>query len=180
LRRWGWLLAAWLALLFPHGGRAETIELTTFEVVRNEEGVLLSYAVNFELPRSVEEALVKGVSLYFYAEAEIFQERWYWRDKRLAKATRGWRVTYQPLTRKYRVSAGGLNQNYETLNEALDTLRKASRWKIAEPGQVDDDGKHYVEFSFRLDTTQLPRPMQIGIGGQAEWTLGVERVQRFN
>ena len=28
----------------------------------------------------------------------------------------------------------------------------ASRWKIAEPAQIDDGSRHYVEFSYRLDT----------------------------
>jgi hypothetical protein len=50
---------------------------------------------------------------------------------------------------------------------------------LADAGQIEDDGHHYIEFSYRLDTSQLPRPMQIGIGGQADWTLRVERFKRF-
>ncbi len=175
-----WLLLAVLALVWPRQAHAESVELSTFSVVRGEEGVLLSFTANFELPHSVEDALIRGVPLYFEAEANLFQSRWYWRDKRIARVTRSWRLTYQPLTRMYRVSTGGLNQNFETLAEALDSLRRSSRWKLAEPGQVEDDGRHYVEFSFRLDTTLLPRPMQIGIGGEAAWSLSVERTQRLN
>jgi hypothetical protein len=44
--------------------------------------------------------------------------------------------------------------------------------------QIDPDARHYVEFSFRLDTSQLPSPMQIGLPGSAEWSLGVERTVR--
>jgi len=180
--RWAGLLLAVLALslLWPRPGRAESVELTTFTVVRSDEGVLLSFTANFELPHSVEDALVRGVPLYFEAEANLLQTRWYWRDKRIARATRSWRLTYQPLTRMYRVSTGGLNQNFDTLAEALDVLRRSSRWKIAEAGQMDDDGRYYVEFSYRLDTSLLPRPMQIGIGGEAAWSLSVERTQRLN
>ena len=167
-------------LAWPLQGQAESIELTTFSVVRGEEGVLLSFSANFELPKSVEDALVRGVPLYFEAEASVLQSRWYWRDKRVARATRSWRLTYQPLTRMYRVSTGGLNQNFETLAEALDLLRRSSRWKIAEPGLLDADAQNYVEFSYRLDTSLLPRPMQIGIGGEAAWSLSVERTQRLN
>jgi hypothetical protein len=174
------MLLVALALLLPRHAQAESVELSTFTVVRAEEGVLLSFTANFELPRSVEDALVRGVPLYFEAEASLFQSRWYWRDKRVARATRNWRLTYQPLTRMYRVSSGGLNQNFETLAEALDLLRRASRWKIAEPGQLDDEARSYVEFGFRLDTSLLPRPMQIGIGGEAAWSLSVERTQRLN
>jgi hypothetical protein len=166
--------------LVPGPARAESVALSTFDVARSDEGVLLTFTADFELPRSVEDALVRGVPLYFEAEATVLQSRWYWRDKRVAHAVRGWRVTYQPLTRMYRISSGGLNQNFETLAEALDVLRHASRWRIAEPGQVEDDGRYYVEFAFRLDTSLLPRPMQIGIGGEAAWALSVARTVRLN
>lgn len=177
----GLLLALALALLCPRHGRAESVELTNFTVARSDEGVFLSFTAGFELPHSVEDALQRGVPLYFEAEATLLQSRWYWRDKRIARANRSWRLTYQPLTRMYRVSTGGLNQNFETLPEALDVLRRSSRWKIAEAGAVDPEAQsYYVEFSYRLDTSLLPRPMQIGIGGEAAWSLSVERTQRLN
>ena len=169
------------ALLFaPLAARAEGPELSTFEVSRGEEGLLLSYAVKFELPRGAEEALSKAVPLYFVAEAEVFRDRWYWRDQSLAQVSRVWRIVYQPLTLTYRVTFGGLSQTYPNRTEALASISRNARWKIAEPGATDDGGRHYVEFSFRLDTTLLPRPMQIGISGQAEWMLKVDKVQRFN
>jgi hypothetical protein len=80
----------------------------------------------------------------------------------------------------YRVGTGALYQNFETLAEALDVLRGASRWRIADAGQLDPDGNYYVEFSFRLDTSQLPRPMLLGVGGEAAWVLSVERTVRLN
>ena len=83
------------------------------------------------------------------------------------------------MTRKYRVTFGGLNQSYDTLADALASVRRVADWKIVEEGQIEEDERHYVEFSYRLDTTLLPRPMQIGIGGQPEWTLVLERDQRF-
>ena len=54
-------------------------------------------------------------------------------------------------------------------------MRAARSWRIADLSQLDPDSRYYVEFSYRLDTSQLPRPMQLDLGGQAEWTLGVER-----
>ncbi len=168
------------ALVWPRAAQAQSVELSNFSVARSEEGLLLSFSANFELPHSVEDALMRGVPLYFEAEANLLQSRWYWRDKRVVRAVRSWRVTYQPLTRLYRVSTGGLHQNFETLAEALDLLRRASRWKIAELGQLEEDGRYYVEFGFRLDTSLLPRPMQIGIGGEAAWSLSVERTVRLN
>lgn len=171
--------AAGLALLLPAQAPAEDAELRHFEVQRGEDGLLLSFAIGYELPRSVEDALLKGVPLHFVARAELWRSRWYWRDRRVALAERIWRLAFQPLTRKYRVSFGGLNQGFDSLEEALAATRRVQQWKIAEAGQVEADTPHYLEFSYRLDTSLLPRPMQIGVGGQPEWSLRVERQQRL-
>jgi hypothetical protein len=171
-----WLLAV-AAVVAPRLSHADTPEFSEFEIARGDDGVVLSFALRFDLPRGVEDALTKGVPLYFVAETEVFRDRWYWRDKSIARNNKVWRVAYQPLTRKYRVTFGGLNQNFDSLSDALASVRRVTAWKIAESREVDD-GRHYVEFRYRLDTTLLPRPMQIGIGGQPEWTLLVERSER--
>ncbi|MEO7057601.1 MAG: DUF4390 domain-containing protein [Caldimonas sp.] len=156
-------------------------ELTTFEVVRDEDGVYVNYAVDFELGKSVDEALAKSVPLFFVAEAEIFRDRWYWRDRRVAHTVRVWKIVFQPLTSTYRVTTvGGLSQNYPTRAEAIAAISRSTRWKVAEPGQLEDGSRHYLEFSYRLDITLLPRPMQIGISGQPDWQLSVKRTQRIN
>lgn len=156
-------------------------ELSVFDLSRDEEGVYLSYAVDFDLGRSVDDALMKAVPLFFVAEAEIFRDRWYWRDRRVAHAVRTWRVVYQPLTSTYRVSSvGGLSQTYPTRAEALAATSRASHWKIAEAGQIEEGAHHYVDFQYRLDTAELPRPMQIGISGEPDWQLAVKRTQRLN
>ena len=161
--------------------RASAAELTAFDLSRDEDGVYLSYAVEFELGRSVDDALVKSVPLFFVAEVEVFRDRWYWRDRRVAHAVRTWRIVYQPLTSTYRVTTvGGLSQSYATRAEAIASISRAARWKVAEPGQLEEGGRHYVEFQFRLDTTQLPRPMQIGISGEPDWQLLVKRTLRIN
>jgi hypothetical protein len=169
-----------VAVLGPGRVRAEGTELTTFEVSRGEDGVLLSYALKLDLPRGAEEALNKAVPLYFVAEAEVFRDRWYWRDQSVGQASRVWRIVYQPLTLSYRVTFGGLSQTYPSRSEALAAISRNARWRIVEPGGAVDGARHYVEFSFRLDTSLLPRPMQIGISGQSDWTLKLARVQRFN
>jgi hypothetical protein len=173
------LLSLCLSPLGLRPARADPVQLGTFALAQTEEGLALSFSAKFELSRPVEDALLKGVPLVFVAEANVFRDRWYWRDKRINTATRSWRLAFQPLTRKYRVTFGGLNQNYDTLPDALAALSSAVHWRVAEPSQLDSDGV-YVEFTYELDTTQMPRPMQIGIGGQAEWSLRVERSIRLN
>jgi hypothetical protein len=171
---WSWLLAGLLTFGLGLPARAETVELLGLEVQRSEDGVLLDFATRFELPHSVEDALVRGVPLHFVAEAGLFRRRWYWADERVAHATRTWRISYQPLTLNYRVALGPLAQSYATLTEALAAVKSAAHWRIAD-AVPPNGGRYYVEFSYRLDTALLPRPLQFGLGDSVDWQLAVER-----
>jgi hypothetical protein len=177
-RIWQWLLAAALVAaltLLARPAQAQGVELVQLSTQRTDEGLELSFSTRFELTRSAEDALMKGVPIYFVAEANVLRNRWYWRDARTARASRTWRLAWQPLTRQFKVSTGGLNQSYTSLSDALASLRGAAGWRIAESRDLEDDGRFYLEFSYRLDTSQLPKPMQIGLGSPQGWGLNIER-----
>jgi hypothetical protein len=157
---------------------AQSIDLSTLQTSRREGALTLEFAVRIALSKTVEDALHRGVPVYFVAEAELKRNRWYWRDERVTRVQRAWRVAYQPLTGVWRVGLGGLNQTYPTLPDAMAAVTRSAGWKVADANQLDSDGRYYVEFSYRLDNSQLPSPMQIGLGGQADWTIGVERTLR--
>lgn len=169
--------AALLALM-PVPVRAEGIELAQLATRRADDGLDLSFTTRFELSRAAEDALHKGVPLYFVAEAAVLRNRWYWRDARAAKAERTWRLAWDSLTRHYRVSTGGLHQSFPTLDEALNLLRGQSAWRIADAKDIEDGGGYYLEFSYKLDVGQLPRLMQIG-GLQSGFALNVEQKRNF-
>ncbi|MEY4764606.1 MAG: hypothetical protein RI907_1279 [Pseudomonadota bacterium] len=171
LARWA---LAWLAAAMATGNGAaqaqqarprSAIEMRQLQVHRGDDALHLSYEVQIDLPDDITQALNKGVSVVFVAEAELFRSRWYWMDQPRAKATRRWRLAYQPLTRHWRLSSDGLSQPYNSMKEALDVIRRSSQWRIADPLPANDNQDHYVDFSFKLDTEELPRPLQIGLGG---------------
>ncbi|NJM43434.1 MAG: DUF4390 domain-containing protein [Brachymonas sp.] len=169
----------------PAAWSQNAVELPNLRVEQNADGLYLSASLNFELTAAVEAALLKGIPMNFVAEAQVFRDRWYWYDKNVSVATRTVRLAYQPLTRRWRVNvssvaaeevgAASLSQNFEQLQDAMGVVRRIARWKIADGNEVDVDSRHNVEFRFRLDTTALPRPMQIGITGNSEWNLSVQR-----
>jgi hypothetical protein len=192
LERFAWSCAVALWLLFAGGGAAQAqgpaAEVTQLQVERTEDGVLLSAAVRFELPSAVEDALMKGIPMFFVAEASLYRDRWYWYDKRVASAARHMRLSFQPLTRRWRLQVSPapignsglvLGQNFDSREEALAAVQRVSRWRIAEPGVVDGQVPHWVEFRLRLDISQLPRPFQIGAVGQSEWNISASRAQRL-
>jgi hypothetical protein len=179
-----------LALLPAVGVRAEgtPAEISLLRLERAEDGLLLSANIDFDLPPVIDDALQKGIPMYFTAEAVLRRDRWYWYDKQVATAARHMRLSYQPLTRRWRLvvspmpignSGLALGQNFESREEAMAAVQRISHWKIAEPIDVDPDARYNVDFRFRLDVSQLPRPFQIGAVGQADWNISVERNQRL-
>jgi len=185
-----WLCAVLLAGAGwrPASAQVHLAEVTQLQAERTDEGVLLSAAVRFELPPVVDDALTKGIPMYFLAEAAIYRDRWYWTDKRVAFATRHMRLSYQPLTRRWRLQVSSspigssglvLGQMFDSRDEALAAVQRVSGWRIADAGAVDPDSTHTLDFRFRLDVSQLPRPFQIGVVGQAEWIILAVRNQRL-
>jgi hypothetical protein len=167
-------LAALLAGLAPPV-QAQGVELPTISAKRQEGVIVLDVVAVLTLSKAVEDALRRGVPLYFVAQATVYHPRWYWRDERIARVSRSWRLSFQPLTSQWRVSLGGFSQSYPSLDEALLSITRLAHWKLTEPGQIDLDERYYVEFDYKLDATQLPRPMQLELAAQQEWQLGVER-----
>jgi hypothetical protein len=157
-------------------------EITQYQVERSDDEILVSAQVAFELPSAIEEALLKGIPMVFVTEASVLRERWYWYDKKLASAQRHMRLAYQPLTRRWRlnVTAGPgreasvgltLNPSFDTLEDALSAIKRLSRWKVADASSLEVGVKYKVDFGFKLDLSQLPRPFQIGALGQSDWDL---------
>jgi len=166
-------------------------EVTELQVERNDDGVYLSASLRFELAPIVGYALLKGIPMFFVAEAELFRDRWYWTDKKVADSARHMRLAYQPLTRRWRLHVSSapigysglgvsLAQTYDSLPDALAALQRISRWKIAPAAAVDADARHNVDFRFRLDVSQLPRPFQIGAVGSPDWNVSVTRSSNLN
>ncbi len=174
------LAALWLALSLPAMAQgAAGAEVTQLELARSGDAVELTASIRFELPTVVQDALYKGLPVIFLEEVEVYRERWYWFDKRVASAQRQLRLVYQPLTRRWRLSTssgggtelGALSQTFDTLEEALGVIRRVSPWRVVELGALETGAEHRFEFRFRLDTAQLPRPLQIGALGESDWVI---------
>lgn len=180
-----------LAALLPLTTWAQSdAQITQMNLERNDEGVFLTAQLRFELPPIALNALEKGIPMYFVAEASLLRDRWYWTDKRVIVNERYQRLSYLPLTRRWRlvlasepINDSGLGvsvmQHYESLPEALAAIERVGRWKIADAQELEAEAKYWVELSFRLDLSQLPRPFQIGAVGQDEWNLTASRSERL-
>jgi hypothetical protein len=157
---------------------------------RSEGALLLQSTLRLDLSSTIEDALQKGMPIYFVTEAELMRDRWYWYDKKIGVIARHYRLAYQPLTRMWRLNvsrdaigavglASSLSQTFETLPEALAAIRRTVNWKLADVADLDSDNKYTLNFRFRLDVSQLPRPFQMMVGSQSEWNLATQKTLRL-
>lgn len=176
LRRW--LRAAVFALGALFGGLAPVAASGSIEVSSAElrlatdgDGLALDATFDFDLPWALEDALSRGVPLYFVVDFELYRSRWYWFDERRVSASLTYRLSYSPLTREYRLARGTLALPFDTLGAALAVLRRVSNWTVVERGTLTAGPDYWAQVRMRLDTTQLPRPFQIGAVTSRDWTL---------
>lgn len=181
----GWLLALLCCLAAPAWAAPDDAVVPTGPVLRVERAdnaLWLSAQFDFVLPPVVEDALLKGIPIYFVAQADLLRQRWYWFDRSAASVQRRARLAYHPLTRRWRLSTGTqgaadattgltLSQNFDSLPEAMAAVRRISHWKIADLGSLVSGAQYRLQFNFELDTTELPRPLQIGTLGQSDWVV---------
>lgn len=180
---------AWLAFV-PLTWAQNQVALTSLQTERNDDVYQISAQFDLELSNTVQEALLKGIPVYFVVDAKVYRDRWYWSDKLVAAAQRHIRVSYQPLTRRWRMQVASqpivqnglgvsLMQTYDSLEEVMVNLRRLNRWKFADAAQIESGAGHRLEFAFYLDLSQLPRPLQMGATGQSEWELAVNKSLRL-
>jgi len=174
-----WLAGAAVAQVAPD------IQLSELRVHPEDDGLYLAAQMRLAPGSMVEEAMDKGIPIHFVADAEIVRERWYWFDEKISDEKRYFRLAFQPLTRRWRVNVSsqpildsGLgvsySQYYDSLDEALRAIGRIAHWRIADAAALATGARQMLHFRFRLDTTQLPRALQVGASGQADWAMMIE------
>lgn len=155
--------------------QAANIAAESAQLVANEEGGY-SLSANFvvSLNPRLEEAVNKGVPLYFTADFELTRSRWYWFDAQIVRRNKTFELSYHALTRQYRLSTGGLHQSFPRLEEAMRMLSRLSYWQVIEKGEAQNDQTYLASLRMRLDMTQMPRTFQVSALSSRDWNLSSE------
>jgi Domain of unknown function (DUF4390) len=161
-----------LALVTALGvARADVVPVKSAELQLSEGDLVLSADFNVALTPALEEALEKGIPLYFTIDFEFARTRWYWTDEKLAQWSITHRVSYNALTRQYRVSNGPLGQHFESLEEVQRFIGRVSSRPIARAETLTRGVKYDAAIRFKLDVNQLPKPFQVNALASREWQL---------
>ena len=134
-------------------------------------GAVLNATFEFEMPQALDEAVQKGIAIYFNIEFELYRKRWYWLDRKVSASTLTYRLSYSPLTRQFRLARGGLSQPFDSLEEALGLLKSVRQWRVIEKGVLSPGDSYDAQVRMRLDVNQLPKPFQVNAITSREWSL---------
>jgi len=162
-----------LALGWTAPAHASNIEINQVSLEGNDDGYAVDADFEIELNPRLEDAINKGVALYFQVEFELTRKRWYWFDDSIGRQLM-LRLSYHALTRQFRISSGALYQSFSTLPEALRVLSRVRSWQVLERAEVSTGVDYQAGLRMRLDVTQLPKPFQVSALTSREWNLSSE------
>ena len=158
--------AAWTA-----PARADGIEVRKAALISAENGYVLEADFEVTLTHTLEEALNKGVPLHFILEFELTRPRWYWFNQKIADTRQQYRLSYNALTRQYRVGLRFLYQNFATLAEALEFMSRVRVPAVADSATFSKGASYLAALRLRLDASQLPRAFQVSAVGSRDWSI---------
>jgi len=166
------LVVALVVLAAP--ASADTIAVKSAELRVDEDMYVLNAEFDLALNPTLEEALQKGVPLHFIFEFELLRPRWYWLDEKALSLSTEYRVSYNALTRQYRVASGLLGQTFDALDEVERFLSRVTSRPVATRDQLTKGTRYEAAMRLRLDVNQLPKPFQVNALASREWSLQSE------
>jgi hypothetical protein len=160
---------------------AEGIYVNNAELRLDTDGYHLSASYDIGLTQVMQQALSRGIPLYFVGEFSLTRSRWYWMDEDVYQWEQTLKLSYNVLTRQYRISRGSLFQNFASLEDALNILARQNSPAIPaellknEEGYIAEwikrEGNLVAEVRLRLDNAQLPKLLQVNALSGSDWTL---------
>ncbi len=171
LLRWRSVVVAFAIAVFIPPAYAEGIAVSSAVIEPVDDGWNLEAAFDVQFSQRLEEAVNRGVPLYFVIEFELSRPRWYWFDEKPVELSRTFRISYTPLLRQYRLAIGNVSQNFTRFEEVTRVLSRQRGWHVADKGALKKDQVYQAAVRMRLDTAQLPKPFQLNAIASRDWTL---------
>ncbi|MDO4249593.1 MAG: DUF4390 domain-containing protein [Neisseria sp.] len=174
-----WLLLLLPLLLAPSFAQAEGIRVVRSEARLTDNGQLaISSRFQTDLPDQLKQALSQGVPLHFSLSYQLSAPTIAAYKFKLGQIVGSdnsvnYKLSYHPLTNRYRISVGTFSTEYNNLNTALRGIGAISNWKVLSSGALQNESPSNVKAEIRLmlSTGQLPRPFQINALTSQNWRL---------
>lgn len=168
-----------LLLAVSLNAAGEGISATRAEAKLTHAGQLsVSSRFRTDLPDQLKEALKQGVPLHFnlswQLSAPSMSSYKFKFDQLLNNdSTIQYKLSFHPLTNRYRVTVGTFSTEYDTLETALRAVGAVVNWKVLSKGTLSDVAAKDTKAEIRLllTTAKLPKPFQINALTSKNWHL---------
>ncbi len=164
-------ILAFVFLLASVCAHADVVEVKEADLRLEDGQYVLNAEFELALSPTLEEALRKGIPLYFVLDFEVNRPRWYWFDEKLVATQVTYRVSYSALTRQFRLSTGLFSQSLATLDDVIRLLSRSTGRPVARQDRLPKGYVYEAAVRFRLDNAQLPKPLQVSAIAARDWQL---------
>lgn len=151
------------------------IEIESFQLKESGKRFYIDVQADIGLSKTMKQALKKGVDLYFVTRLLIMKPRWYWLNEEVARYKERTTLSYQALTRQYRLVQRGQSQNFPTLKAALQALGHQPDLLIREHTPLLPDTTYTAVLQVWLDVSRLSKPFQLEWLDTQDWNLISEK-----
>ena len=150
-----------LLLLAAACAQAGSIEPQRAALTPGEDGYTLSAEFTVDLGNRLEDAVARGVPLYFNLEFVLERSRKYWVNEHITTRSLSYRLAYSSLTRQYRLTTGNLHQNFGSLAEAMRVVGRIAALPVLDKDALKAGESYEAAVRLALDRSQLPKPFQV-------------------
>lgn len=165
------LALALVLALMPLSAQSAEAQVVRIDPLIADGELTMDIDFDLDLTRSMQDAAERGVSLSFAVDLMITAPRWWWRDRVVVESTLIRRLSYNTLTRQWRVSAGDLYLPVGSIEEAVGVLRQVRGWHVAPVDRFEPNARYDGRIRLRLDSSQLARPLQVDALSRGAWSL---------
>ena len=168
-----------LLLAVSLNAAGEGISATRAEAKLTHAGQLsVSSRFRTDLPDQLKEALKQGVPLHFnlswqLSAPSVSSYKFKFDQLLNNDSTIQYKLSFHPLTNRYRVTVGTFSTEYDTLETALRAVGAVANWKVLSKGALSDVAAKDTKAEIRLllTTAKLPKPFQINALTSKNWHL---------
>jgi hypothetical protein len=171
------LLISLILLTAPARGEGGGgIEIKSVKLEAVDKGYQINLDADITLNNTLEQALEKGIILYFVSKFTLIDSHWYWLDEEVARSKQRIELSYHALTRQYRLSGNRMMpQGFDTLQEALQTLGKQHNIPIEMKSTLKQNVEYIATLQVWLDISRLAKPFQLEWFSSKDWNLSSEK-----
>lgn len=127
--------------------------------------------IDLQFGRPLEEALNKGITLTFLVEFQIIKPQKYWFDDEVVTERRAITLNYHALTRQYLLNYPHQQKVFDSLADARRELGSIHDWRLAPHGLLEKNQAYQAALKMHLDTSKLPKALQLDALGESDWEL---------